>query len=75
MLVGGCCHFPEKKSTYQHLVFDHPSNLVSNCSDHCDIADYHYEAPFDNGYRTYLYFVIEICLDMNESVVLWPLIY
>ena len=75
MIVGGCCPFPEKNSSYQRLVFDHHGHLVGNCSNHYDIADYHYDAPFNNGYHTYLHYATENYLGMTESVVLWPLIY
>ena len=70
MIVAGCCLFPKKSFGYQCLVFGPPGHLVGNCSDHFDITDYHYDAPFDNGYHTYLHFATENCLDMTESDVL-----
>ena len=48
MIVGGCCLCLEKNSGYQRLLFDHHGPLVGTCSDHFDIADDHYNAPFDN---------------------------
>ena len=74
MIVGGCCPLPENNSDYQLLVFDHHDHLVGNCSDHFDIVDYHYDAPFDNGYQTYPHHETENYLGMTESVILWPLL-
>ena len=75
MTIGCCYLFPEKNSDYLCPVFDPLGHLVGNYSDHFDIADYHYDGPFDNGYHTDLHFATENCLDMTESNVLWSLIY